>query len=466
MKDRAFRLAPATRPSLARPSVARQRAPLAQPNGPPLHATLHHHMKWLRLAAALVALGPVCALAFHEGGVGACEGCHSAHVQPSSPTKGPQLLVGSDASSTCLVCHASAAPGSYQVLTTNVAPGQPPMQYTPGGDFAWLTKSYAWLGASGAETSPGEGHGHSIVAVDFGLYPDSQRALSPGGSYPSAALSCTSCHDPHGQYRVNSDASVTVSGRPISGSGSYGGAAVAVPAPATSLGTYRLLAGAGYAPRSAGAVVPFSTNPPVALAPTTYNQSERLTDVRVAYGRGMSEWCANCHGEIHTTYAVNTASTFQHPSGATARLNAGGEMLVYNAYVRTGKLDGTQTSSYTSLVPYEEGTGDRPTLAARAVSDGSVRTGPFSGNETVMCLSCHRAHATAWDHATRWNMPASSTIVFGGQWPGIDASGPAALPANAQGRTRAETQAGMYDRDPTSYAAFQRVLCNKCHAKD
>ncbi len=83
-----------------------------------------------------------------------------------------------------------------------------------------------------------------------------------------------------------------------------------------------------------------------------------------------------------------------------------------------------------------------------------------------MCLSCHRAHATAWDHALRWNMPQSGTIVFGGAWPGVDAPGVAGLAANAQGRTQAETRAGMYDRDASAYASFQKVLCNKCHAQD
>ena len=209
--------------------------------------------------------------------------------------------------------------------------------------------------------------------------------------------------------------------------------------------------------------MPFSTNPPVALSPQLYNRSERTADVRVAYGAGMSEWCRNCHDQIHSPSATNTASTFQHPAGNDARLTAGNELAIYNTYVRSGVLTGLQTSSYTSLVPYEEGTTDRATLAPHAVSDGSVRSGP-SGQETVSCLSCHRAHATGWDHALRWNN-ASSYIVVGGSWPGTDAVGNASLPEFAQGRTRAETQAAMYDRDASAYSSFQKVLCNKCHGE-
>jgi hypothetical protein len=420
----------------------------------------------LRLAIVVaLALASGRARAFHSGGVGACEGCHTMHAQ-GAPAAGPSLLSGSDPSSTCLSCHGGQNTGGYQVMTTGLTSGVPPRNYTPGGDFGWLLKSYNWVGANGIETSPGEHHGHSVVAADFGLYSDPARTTAPGGTYPSDQLTCISCHDPHGKYRLNSDASVTTKGSPITGSGSYGGIALAQPSVGTSLGVYRLLGGSGYVPKSAGSVVPFFSNPPVALSPQTYNQSERATDVRVAYGSGMSEWCQNCHPSIHAATQSNTTGTFQHPVGATARLNSGGELAIYNNYVRTGVLTGSQLSSYTSMVPYEEGTIDRPSLAAHAVSDGSMTSGPSTGQENVMCLSCHRAHASGWDHGTRWNLPASGTIVFGGAWAGWNAVGDAALPANAQGRMQAETQAAMYDRDAKSYASYQKVLCNKCHAQD
>jgi hypothetical protein len=421
----------------------------------------------LRLAMALaLALASRRADAFHSGGVGACEGCHTIHAKPGGNQAGPSLLIGSDPSSTCLSCHSASTLGPYQVFTTGLSTGAPPRNYTPGGDFAWLTKSYNWIGPKGIETSPGEHHGHSVIALDFGLFLDSARSTAPGGTYPSDRLTCISCHDPHGRYRQNLDGSVATRGSPISASGSYGGTLLAQPTGAAAVGVYRLLGGAGYAPKSAGSVVPFFSNPPVALAPQNYNQSERTAEVRVAYGAGLSEWCQNCHASIHAGTQSNTSGTFQHPVGATARLNAGGESAIYNNYVRTGVLTGTQLTSYTSMVPYEEGTVDRLSLAAHAVSDGSVTSGPFTGQENVMCLSCHRAHASGWDHGTRWNMPVSGTITFGGSWPGWNATGDAALAANAQGRTVAETQAAMYDRDAKTYAAYQKVLCNKCHAQD
>jgi hypothetical protein len=416
--------------------------------------------------ALALALAPALALSFHDGGVGACEGCHTMHAKPTGERIGASLLHGSDPSSTCLACHGGSSPGGYQVLTAFASGTMPPGNFTPGGDFAWLLRSYSWTGPQGKlETSPGSTHGHSVVAADALLEADFARPTAPGGSYPSDRLSCISCHDPHGRYRLDANGTIRKDGAPIVASGSYGGPRLAQPSPTGAVGTYRLLGGVGYAPKSVGPVVPFSSNPPVALAPQEYNRSERSADVRVAYGAGMSEWCRNCHGYIHDPGPSPDPKVFRHPAGREARLNAGGELAIYNNYVRSGVLTGMQATSYTSLVPYEEGTTDRITLAQRAVSDGSVLSGPYTGQENVMCLSCHRAHATAWDHALRWNNPPSGYIVVGGSWPGIDAPGRARLDEFAQGRTRAETEAAMYGRDAANYGEYQKVLCNKCHGQ-
>ncbi len=420
-----------------------------------------------RVTAALaLVIAPVLARAFHDGGVGACEGCHAMHLKPTGDAISASLLLASDASSTCLTCHGGSSPGGYQVLSSIVSAVMPPANYTPGGDFAWTRRSYGWLGPKGVPaTSPGASHGHNVSAMDALLEPDYARPTAPGGTYPSDRLSCISCHDPHGRYRLDVTAAIRTEGAPIASSGSYGGAQLAVPTVSGAVGVYRLLGGVGYAPKAAGVVVPFSAPPPVALAPQTYNRSERTTEVRVAYGAGMSEWCRNCHGNLHTTSATNTTTTFNHPAGNDARLNSGAALGVYNTYVRSGVFTGVQATSFTSLVPFEEGTTDRVSLAPHAVSDGTQTGGPFTGRETVMCLSCHRAHATGWDHALRWNMTPSGYIVVEGSWPGTDAAGRARLDEFAQGRTRAETQAAMYDRDAANYAAYQKMLCGKCHGE-
>ena len=61
--------------------------------------------------------------------------------------------------------------------------------------------------------------------------------------------------------------------------------------------------------------------------------------MRVAYGIGMSEWCGNCHGAIHTARQPHRPSAFLHAVGS-ARRSSGCSANIYNAYV-----DDRQTSA-------------------------------------------------------------------------------------------------------------------------
>ena len=133
----------------------------------------------------------------------------------------------------------------------------------------------------------------------------------------------------------------------------------------------------------------------------------------------------------------------------------------YNFYVASGNLNGNSDTAYTSLVPFEMGTRDYGVLKRSANSTNSDRYGPQIG-ATVMCLTCHRAHASGWDSSTRWNM-ISEFIVYNSLYPGIDNDTP---PEYAQGRQADETRKALYDRPVNFFAPFQRSLCNKCHVKD
>jgi len=419
------------------------------------------HLAALVFAAVLCSVYGESHASFHSGATGKCEGCHAfggTSQYPAAgavPEQGRTSLRGSDPSSTCLICH-EPPPGAVMgeahfVSTASGIPGQ----LTPGGDFGWLKKNYRWRGEGGAiETSQGEKHGHNIVAADYGYHASQLKPLAPGGNYASAALSCISCHDPHGNYRRNADGSISTSGAPIIGSGSYNTS----PNPDAngSVGSYRLLAGKGYKTQ-AQAGQEFLADPPAAVAPAQYNRSESATDTRVAYGSGMSEWCQNCHGQIHASNGT------QHVSGNNAQLSF--EIIGnYNDYVKSGNLNGSVSESYSSLVPYEMGSEDYTLLKRVANSDGSNLSGPGANGDrpNVMCLSCHRAHASGWDGMTRWNMEATF-IVENGAYPSVDRGGRA---ENAQGRSASDVRAAFYDRPASRFAVFQRSLCNKCHARD
>lgn len=421
-------------------------------------------LKSLLLTTALLLTQAGGSAAFHDGGVASCIACHLMHGSDSAPIGGPSLLREQDASSTCLSCHegrGDSGPTSYHVSTpANELPfGVPPKQLTPGGDFGWLKKTYSWSpGASlPAVYSPGDRHGHNIVAADFLYSADSTHTAAPGGSYPADGLSCISCHDPHGTYRRNVDGSISTSARPIIGSGSL--ASGPDPDAAGSVGVYRLLGGKGYLPKSLIGGLAFIYDPPAAVAPDDYNRSEATMQTRVAYGAGMSAWCMNCHGDyavtMHTVVAPGSGESEDHPVGVNGLL--GPEIAaVYNSYVKSGDLSGLAATSYLSLVPFEEGTASLTILKSHARSDDSQLSGPDPATAQVTCLTCHRAHASGWDSATRWNTK-TDFIVYGGSY------APAANPEYAQGRTEVEAARAYYDRPAAAFAPDQESLCNKCH---
>ncbi len=401
------------------------------------------------------------ASAFHSGGVGACDACHTMHNGSGTTST---LLKASDPSSTCLHCHEHAGdivPTKYHISTamSDMPPGSPPRQLTPGGDFGWLRKTYTWIpGLTQAQMfSYGDRHGHNIVAIDYLYAADMTNSTAPEGTYPSTSLTCISCHDPHGKYRRNADGSITTSGAPIEGSGSF--STSNDPQVGISVGVYRLLGGKNYQPVSVVGNYAFLNDPPAAVAPPQYNRSESITQTRVAYGSGMSEWCQNCHTTMHTIASSGTSTTaVTHPVGSTAKLGLI-DSNNYNSYVKTGDLSGSASTSFLSLVPFEEGTNNYTTLKAHAKSDDSYLVGPDSTNSQVMCLSCHRAHASGWDEATRWNTN-TDYIVYNGYY---SQQGQAYQPYG-QGRMESEAQAAYYGLQSSRFALNQDTLCHKCHA--
>ena len=407
--------------------------------------------------------------AFHDGGVAYCDGCHTMHnssggaVMNARSGQGSQtigtangyLLQGSDQSSTCLKCHSGSTAGSYKIATYPVpGAGSPPLQLTPGGDFSWVQKDYTWTSPRSG-SSPKDRHGHNINAADFGFTTDATLATAPGGSYAANQLHCSSCHDPHGKYRIMDAAGTTIAttGKPIHASGSYGEA----PNANEAVGVFRLLGGVGYAPASYNSV-PFTNGSPIAVAPSSYNRAEDTTDTRVAYGQGMSEWCANCHSAFHNdSYPGN----LRHPAGNSAKLTAA-VISNYNTYKKSGDMGGATATAYTSMVPFEAGTTDLATLAALTSSTAGADT-----SSNVSCLSCHRAHATGFKSMTRWNNAAEFLTVAGDYANYVAGStNEAEYGTYSDGKSKSEYQKAMYDRPATQYASFQRSLCNKCHAKD
>jgi predicted CXXCH cytochrome family protein len=296
------------------------------------------------LACAILAAGGP-ASAFHEGGAASCNGCHVMHGTDDGLVvfwgEDP-LLRAATASDVCLMCHG----GQNGVLGNN--PMDPPDE-RGAGNFVFLLEDNLNDGSDGL-TNPigGEAAGHSIISLDYGLGPDPQWTYAPGGNFPADQLGCTSCHDPHGN------------------------------------GSFRMLNGSG--PVQDG-LFDFTSPAPLAEGLSITNPlAVEGADQHTAYIRGMSDWCANCHGLYHDE---SGRDGFEHDSGEPLEPQ---HLRAYNRYNGTSNPEENFAySAYLPAVPFESGKNTTTTTE-----------GPQSGAR-VMCLSCHRAHASSAPHAGRWD---------------------------------------------------------------
>jgi hypothetical protein len=429
-------------------------------------------MKLVKIAvAAALAMFYGNAFAFHSGGVAECEGCHSMHNSFEGGTmvtgstygdgSGIYLLKASDQSGACLNCHQSAdvVPTGYHISTANVTPfdSTSPVEMTPGGDFAWLKKTMTVTVRGNTSLRDGERYGHSIKAVDYGYDTDTVTTQAPGGSYPSSALGCQACHDPHGRYRRFADGTQATTGLPIWNSGSYTSSKDPI-AGVSAVGVYRILGGVGYQPKSLTGSFGFATQAPDVVVASTYNRSEATTQTAVAYGKNMGEWCANCHTAFLENAYTSGAMGLRHPAGNGAKLTQA-VADNYNNYVSSGIMT-TGAGKFSTLAPFENGSSDYAQLKSWAGAPPAADT-----SKNVICLSCHRAHASAFESSLRFfYLNEFMTIA--------DASNVAAYDSSTTenkinyGLNVTQQQNGYYGRPATAFGAYSRLYCNKCHAKD
>jgi hypothetical protein len=343
----------------------------------------------LSVAVALTLGGT--ALAFHNGGVAHCNGCHTMHnsqngqpIDPNHPNGNLYLLNMETPSDVCLSCHSQTGTSSNGRYVMSLDPLNPQSEQG-AGDFIFLTEDNLNDGYGGQLPQnfiPGYKGGHSIVAPSKNLAADPVLLTAPGGNFNSSMLGCSSCHDPHGNT------------------------------------SFRLLNGVG--PVQAG-VYTF-TNPAPTASGITLSTAETNAN-HSAYKSGMSEWCANCHAAFH-----NSTHNL-HPSGSSL---SDGEAVRYGIY--NGTLDqsgGNPATSYLALVPFED-----PAMTTTTTS------GP-TANSKVMCLSCHRAHATTGPDIGRWDFNITTWVEEG-----------------------VNSHSWVIPNPYPGSGNSQRSLCNKCHNKD
>jgi hypothetical protein len=403
---------------------------------------------------------------------------------------GPFLLKAQDQSGACLYCHQApdtvAGNNSYRISTANISPydSTTPVELTPAGDFAWLKKTMTGSISKAARTWEGDRHGHNIIAADYGYTRDKILTAAPGGTYPASSLACTSCHDPHGRYRRDASGNIGTSDGKASGTpGNSAGPAVNLPifnsgsytnsvppvAGVGAVGVYRILAGLGYQPKSLPGGFAFASNPPDAVTKSTYNGVSSTVNTPagqvdlVAYGRSMSEWCANCHTSMHNDTFTSGTKGLLHPAGNGVKLTAD-IVANYTAYVSSGIMTGTG-ANFSALAPFEIGVADStPATYATLAAFVATPTAASTSNN-VNCLCCHRSHASAFESMTRYNLDSEFMTVADLANVAFYDTSTTENSINMAYNTTQQTNA-YNGRPAIVFGPYARNYCNKCHSKD
>jgi hypothetical protein len=300
----------------------------------------------ITMCFAVALLFSSVAYGFHDKGVARCNACHTMHnsengapKDAAAPLGNQNLLIKATPSDVCLTCHGDGLGREYPSVT--YTPLSPPPQ-TGAGSFIFLN---ALNLNERSGVIPSSAAGHNLNAPSRSAGPDGTLTTAPGGSYLSADMGCSSCHDPHGNQ------------------------------------SFRLLYGVGHV--HAGNAT-FANAAPIADG---IGFSAETNILHTAYKSGMSAWCGNCHGDYHQ----NSGGRLEHKSGVTGIMSS----EVTGNYGRyNGTADyatGSVGTSYLAAVPFED-----PGMT-------TTSTGGPTAISQVSCISCHRAHATSAPDAGRWD---------------------------------------------------------------
>ena len=324
----------------------------------------------------------IVAIAFFVCGVsyarvrGPCSNCHTMHnyqngelVSPSGPRS--YLLKDS-----CAGCHTNPN-GGETIVTIGVTRipivnnGVEPLQSLAGGNFYWVKVG-------------GDRKGHNCLSIP-GISSDQTLTQAPGKPSSASGPSCANCHD-----QISGCESCHDPKHHADDSG---------PVVGESGGWYRYLNSSEHGSSTTGVKGIEDDDWEYTVSATDHNEYNGCDNPYGNEDNSMSNYCAGCHQQFHGLSYTDTDGNviydgqspwFRHPTHLPLPNDPSKEYYYYN------NPGGTGPGSYNPLVP-----------VARDPTALSSMTGPSAtvtpGSDQVMCLSCHRAHASPYDHLLRWD---------------------------------------------------------------
>lgn len=332
-------------------------------------------------ALVVLAAGSVRGATWHDLALSrqACNDCHiehySARGQKPQQTPGsmpvtvgqdgpyPQLLVQATTNALCLFCHDGSNPKAPRVLA-------PVTQYAGSG----AENSGAGFFDSRAPSSDCQAtdscKGHDLYGV--------ARSIPDNTASKTMALSCASCHEPHGTFNYRN-----LKSAPAGGSG--------VKVEVSSQGS----------PREVFRDQPVP-DPPSTLWPQAYKSSN------TGYRANSSKWCTECHDSFKPLVGGSTRGGIDHhladfPINGTVGgvLKSDPDHWVQGdtgdhsaANLDLGFDQSTDDGAGTEGVP-------RLRFQVPAATDFASSRSVAAGNQ-VICTSCHFAHGGKYKKGLVW----------------------------------------------------------------
>jgi len=359
-----------------------------------------------------------------------CTDCHDQfganHAASQDGTTPAAVLKKADISDLCLSCHTKGRNTAYTADLPGVQLGDwtapivmtdngitPPGIAMPAGDFFW------------SNSDPRKGHNpaytkDSSVPTSKAIKGDPVLGNTPpGGSLAGPQWSCISCHGAHSRFD-GSNSSWRQLKRKVNNVNVTGD----VRQYAVETAKSSVVQDPRFEPIKSNSRGEMQGNYHTELRKdgnplegADLFQPESDTNKNV-YRGGFSSFCSACHGDFH--------GGNQESGRSDGRNRAGGSWVKHPTNLRLGESSKYGVDAYTASITNTQGTNPNPVgydwkyPVVKGDYDFSVKSSiasaaqrSISSEDRIMCLTCHKAHATQFKNMTRWDTEAHAFIAAG-----------------------------------------------------
>jgi hypothetical protein len=243
----------------------------------------------------------------------------------------------------------------------------------------------------------------------------------PGGTINDGEWSCHSCHGMHsrfsGSYTAYRQLKRTVNGIAVSGDVSGFGVET------VNGGT----TAAGYEPMKSNTRGDIQGTNYVNLRKdgNALQGADLLADYsdtnKNVYQGGFSSFCSACHGDFHGTATTEGGTDNTQTAGIWLKHPTNLEMAqpvstrkyginTYKAVVTNSQSTLPNPVGYDWKYPLVKADGD---FSVKSTVASATDPATLAGTDRIMCLTCHKAHASQYENMTRWDSNAHAFLADG-----------------------------------------------------